>query len=71
MRDQDKELVAKKKKLHAEIMSGDNKELDPLTHATFKTILDGLKIKAEKIYRHIDREGKHIKMQCSNTMNHH
>ena len=53
--EKEKELAAKKKKLHAEIMSRDNKDLDPLTHATYKTISDRLKIKDKKMYRHINR----------------
>ena len=69
-REQVKELVAKKKKLHSDIMSRDNKDLDPLTHATYKTVLDRLQIKDKKMYSISTEREKHLKMQCSNTTNH-
>ena len=51
-------LVAKKQPIHDEIVARDNKDQDPLKYATYSKVLDTLKIKDKRMYRHINRAGK-------------
>ena len=61
VRQQDTQLVEKKKKLHDDLMSQEIKDLDTLTPDTYKTVLNGLKIKDKKMYMYLNMAGDTFK----------
>ena len=50
-------MVAHKQELRAKIMARFNKDLKPLEYKTCTTVLERLKVKDKKMYRHITRAG--------------
>ena len=54
-RPQDKEIDAEKLALHEMIMQTDNKDLNKLEFSTYETVLNRLKLKDKKMYKHITK----------------
>ena len=61
-RPQDKEIDAKKLALHEMIMQTDNKDLNKLEFSTYETVLNRLKLKDKKMYKHITKAGEQFQL---------
>ena len=62
LRPQDKDLDAEKLTIHNMIMETDNKDQDKLEFSTYETVLNRLKLKDEKMQKHITKAGEKFQL---------
>ena len=59
---QDKELDAENLATHNMTMATDNKDQDKLEYSTYETVLNRLKLKDKKMYKHITKAGEQFQL---------